>query len=337
MKADYLALERGGPVWNKSDFLFESHRIPYLHAWREFLFFWRIIARYEVVHSHFAMRLTRSGWEYPLLKKMGRKIVVHFRGCEVRNRERNMLLHPQVNICQQCDYNAIICRDPVRINAVRMAQEYGDLFLVTTPDMKDFVPDAIHFPFFLPQLNYEEYADLAKERLGREEIKIVHVTGHPGIEGTSVIAQAIEHLKTKGYRINFVFLHLIHHDQVLREIASADLTIGKMKMGYYANAQIESMYLGVPAITYVRPEFITSELENSGFIFCTLANLEETLEYYLSHPEELERKRQIARSSIMNLHNDERLGRRMIELYEKAKTGSETISQLSRSQLTKLG
>jgi hypothetical protein len=174
----------------------------------------------------------------------------------------------------------------------------------------------------LPQLNYDEYADLAKERPDRKEIKIVHVTGHPGIEGTSAITQAIEHLKGKGYRINFVFLHLIHHDQVLREIATADLTIGKMKMGSYANAQIESMYLGVPAITHVRREFMTAELENSGFIFCTLQNLEETLEHYLNYPEELERKRQIARSSIMSLHNDECLGRRMVELYEQIKKGA---------------
>jgi hypothetical protein len=321
MKADYLALERRGAIWDKSDYVFEPHPIPFLHALREFFAFWRIVAKYEIIHSHFAMRLTRSGWEYPLLKKMGRKIVVHYRGCEVRNRERNMALHPEVNICQQCDYNASICRDPIRINSVRMARTYGDLFLVTTPDMKDFVPDAIHFPFFLPQINPEAYIPLAEERPNRDEIKIVHVTGHPGIEGTREITQAIERLKAKGYRINFVFLHIIHHDHVLREIATADLTIGKMKMGYYANAQIESMYLGVPAITYVRPEFMTPELEKSGFIFCTLQNLEETLEYYLSHPKQLERKRQIARSSIMSLHSDERLAGQMIELYEKIKAG----------------
>jgi glycosyltransferase involved in cell wall biosynthesis len=319
MKADYLALERGGLIWDKSDYLFQSHRIPFLHALREFSFFWRIVSKYEIIHSHFAMMLTASGWEYPLLKKMGRKIVVHYRGCEVRNREKNMALHPEVNICQQCDYNASICRDPVRMTLVRRAQEYGDLFLVTTPDMKDFVPSAIHFPFFLPQIDYTEYARFAKERPNPEEIKIVHVTGHPGLEGTNQISQAIEHLKAKGYCINFVFLSFVNHEQVLREIASADLTIGKMKMGYYAYAQLESMYLGVPAITWVRPEFMTDELQNSGFIFCALHNLEETLEYYLSHPQALEEKRKIARTSIMELHSNERLGRRLIGYYEQIK------------------
>ena len=118
--------------------------------------------------------------------------------------------------------------------------------------------------------------------------------------------------------MSFRFLHLVGHDQVLREIAAADLTIGKMKMGHYANAQIKSMLLGVPAVTHLRREFMTPELERSGFIFTTLAELEGTLEHYLRHPEELERKRKIARSSILELHDNERLGKRMIALYRAA-------------------
>ena len=58
------------------------------------------------------------------------------------------------------------------------------------------------------------------------------------------------------------------HDQVIKAFSEADLAIGKMKMGYYANTQIESMVIGVPTITYVRPEFITKELQDSGFILC---------------------------------------------------------------------
>jgi glycosyltransferase involved in cell wall biosynthesis len=322
MKADFLALGRGGPVWDEADYVFEAGRIPGLQAWHEFRFFWRVVARYEIIHSHFAMMLTETGWEYPLLKKMGRRVVVHYRGCEARNRKVNMALHPEVNICQQCDYNATICTDPVRLNRVRLARKYGDLFLITTPDMKDFVPNAIHFPFFLPQINHhEDYVAAANERSKRNEIKIVHVTGHPGIEGTEEIIKAIDNLKAKGYPINFVFLHIVHHDQVLREIASADLTIGKMKMGYYANAQVESMYLGVPAITWVRPEFMTVELENSGFIFTELKNLEQTLEYYLSHPDALDQKRKIARSSIIDLHGDELLAKRLLKLYADLRKG----------------
>lgn len=318
MKADYLAMEESTKIWDKADYVFVPRGVPAVQVWQEFLFFWRVVVRYEVIHSHFGMHQTSRGWEYRILKRMGRKIVIHFRGCEVRDRQLNMRLHPEENICENCDYHGSICTDPVRRRRRKLGQRFGDLILVTTPDMNDFLPGAVCFPFFLPDIRQEDYLTGEKKWPEREEFRIVHVTGHPGIEGTDEIRRAIDGLRAKGYPVSFRFLHLVGHDQVLREIAAADLTIGKMKMGHYANAQIESMLLGVPAVTHLRREFMTPELERSGFIFTTLAELEGTLEHYLRHPEELERKRKIARSSILELHDNERLGKRMIALYRAA-------------------
>lgn len=311
IQADYLALNDNSSSWDQFDFLFpRTARIPL--RIEEFLFFWRVIAKYKIIHSHFGLTLSTSGWELPLLKKMGRRIIVHYRGCEARNQARNMELHPAINICQECDYNGMICR--VGAKRVALAQIYGDAFIVTTPDMKDFMPDAIHLPFFLPEVDYEEYKSIERSLSGRP-FKIVHATNHPGIEGTRHIQSAVDSLKTKGYDIDFVFLKGVDPEKILEEIRTADLTIGKMKMGYYANAQIESMFLGVPAVTYVRPEFITPELKESGFIFTNLRGLESTLEYYILNPAELTQKRNTARDSILNLHNEELLTRILLSIY----------------------
>lgn len=310
--ADYLAIGDDTSTWDRFDFLFpRTGRIPF--RVEEFLFFWRVVAKYQVIHSHFGLMLSTSGWELPLLKKMGRKIVAYYGGCEARNQARNMELHPAYNICQECDYNGMICRTGVK--RVALAQKYGDTFLVTTPDMKDFMPDAIHFPFFLPEVDYETYKAIERPLFGRP-FKIVHATNHPGIEGTRHIHAAIDALKVKGYDIDFVFLKGVEPERILKEIQTADLTIGKMKMGYYANAQIESMFLGVPAVTYIRPEFMTKELEESGFIFTSLSELESTLEYYISHPAKLAKKRIIARKSIHDLHNEEYLTQILLSVYK---------------------
>src|SRR5690606_28763757 len=106
------------------------------------------------------------------------------------------------------------------------------------------------------------------------EFKIVHVTNQPGIEGTRHIESAIARLKGKGWPVRFVWLHGRRHEEVLAELATADLAIGKMKMGYYANAQIESMAMGVPTVTHVRESFMTDELRDSGFILATMDTLE---------------------------------------------------------------
>src|SRR5262245_55056067 len=89
MRADYLAVGTS-PVWNRFDYQIVGSPWLFVSVAREFLLVWRVIARYEIVHLHFMVTPTRSGWELPLLKRMGRKVVVHYRGCEIRDRERNM-------------------------------------------------------------------------------------------------------------------------------------------------------------------------------------------------------------------------------------------------------
>lgn len=310
MRADYLAIGRNSH-WDRSDYNLVPSPYPLLRVLQEFRMFWRVVARYETIHAHFMYTLSQEGWELPILKRLGRRLVVHFRGCEARDRDLNMALHPDVSICQECDHRPPICKLPQSARRREWARCYADAVLVTTPDMKDFNPDAIHFPFFAP--DHPPPGERYKEPDGA--FKIVHVTNQPGIEGTRHIEKAIDNLRRKGWPIRFVWIHGRQHDEVLRELADADLAVGKMKMGYYANAQIESMTMGVPTVTFVRENLMTDELRESGFIFATLATLESVIEHYLSHPDDLAAKRAKARSSILALHDNAALSRRLAGMY----------------------
>lgn len=310
VRADYLAVGHS-PVWSLSDFQIASTGFPLFTPFREFFVIWRIVAHYEILHLHFMVTPTRTGWELPLLKRMGRKIVVHYRGCEIRDREQNMAMHPAINICQECDYDPWPCQAPYNLARRALAVRYADAHLVTTPDLKEFAPQAAHMPFFAPAAIAE-----STPAIGAHEFRIVHATNHPGIEGTRHVRAAIDRLRAKGFKIRFDVFQGARHQDVLTALATADLAVGKMKMGYYANAQIESMAAGVPTITYVRPELMTAELERSGFIFATLASLESVLEHYLSNPQALAEKRAVARASILAIHDNARVSRRYIDVYE---------------------
>ncbi len=319
-KADYLAISPPNKTWGKSDFVFMAKGKPHQRLWQEFRFFWKKVATYEIIHLHFMQHFTQTGWELKYFKKAGGKIVVHYRGCRVRDKEKNKILQPNPihNICHHCDYNASICSSPKSIDKQRVTGKYGDFFLATTPDLTDFDSRAVHFPFFAPiSDNLPALAPtVTPETKDNEAFKIVHVTNHPGIEGTELIQKAIDNLMAKGFNIDFNFLKGVSYEEALASYQNADLSIGKMKMGYYANAQIESMFFGVPTVTYIRKEFRTEALENSGLIITDLDDLEKTLEYYISHPEALAQKQKIARSSILELHDNHKLAQRNIEIYQ---------------------
>jgi hypothetical protein len=319
--ADYLAVGES-PVWAQSDHQINNTGSPLFTPFREFALVWRVVSRYEIIHAHFMVTATRSGWEVPLLKRMGRTWVAHFRGCEVRDREQNMAMHPAVNICQECDYDPLPCKAPHNIARRALAARHADATLVTTPDLKDFAPHAEHMPFFLPP----DVEVAPAPSAGSRPFVIVHATNHPGIEGTRHIREAIDRLRSKGYRIEFRFLSGARHRDVLDALTTADLAIGKLKMGYYANAQIESMAAGVPTVTCVREQFMTPELRESGFIFTSLDRLEATLEYYLANPDALAAKRALARSTISALHDNRALSRRYRDVYDRARAGQRTAA-----------
>lgn len=310
MKADYLAIG-ASPFWHRCDFQQLDEPRPLRRALSEFRMLWGVLARYEIIHLHFMITLSEDGWELAFLKRMGRKVVVHYRGCEIRDRERNMALHPEINLCQQCDYNATICKSLVNLRRRAVSRRMGDAFLVTTPDMLDFAPDAEHMPFFMPDVEPEP------RRARQGTFRIVHVTAHPGLEGTAAIRRAIERLRVKGHDVEFVLLKDVLHREVLEAYRTADLAIGKMKMGYYANAQVESLALGVPTITHVRPEFVTEEILRSGLILTTLDRVEETIEKYLTDPQALEAKRAAARASAERLHGRSMVAARLVAVYDR--------------------
>lgn len=317
--ADYLAVG-DSPWWKDADFHYQPRRMGPLTVLLEMWWVWRVVSRYQIVHSHFMVSVSRTGWEWPLLRKMGRSIVVHYRGCEIRDRDVNVRLHPAMNICQECDYNPAPCATPLNVSRRRLAAQWGSAFLVTTPDMKDFAPNALHIPFFVTSRTTPQVAGARK--FG--SFKIVHATNHRGIEGSRHIRAAIDEVIRRGHDIRYVELHGVTHQRVLAELADADLTIGKMKMGYYANLQIESMASGVPSITYVRPELMTDALRESGFIFATLDTLADVLDFYLSNPAALEAKRAQARRSILALHDNASIARQYRELYDRLGADSNT-------------
>ena len=317
MAADYLAIG-SSEYWNRCDFQLRPSLVPMVRVLQEMWVLWRIVVKYEVIHCHFMITLSKTGWELPLLKRMGRKVVVNFRGCDIRSRELNMRMHPDMNICQRCDYAPHYpCQSAEVLHRRRLAEKYGDLVLVTTPDLQDFVRDSIHFTFFCPEelINTQPLSFKNTIERSRWPFRIFHTTTHPGIEGTLEIQDTIDRLRRKGYDIEFVFLTGVPFESVLEECAKADVSIGKMKMGYYANSQIESMLLGVPSITYVRPQFITADFKDSGFIIASLNELEATLEHYMKHPDELDELRRKARLSALRLHDNDMLGKKLRGLY----------------------
>lgn len=290
------------PHWNKADVKLPHLANPVAAALRDLLCLVTVVARHEVVHSHCMMGISHYQWELLVLRLVGRRIVAHIRGCEGRSPQA--FDNPSINICANCDY----WPKPLCLYRENRRRRWifgllANQILVTTPDLMDFWPSATHVRFFLPA--HSEGGDPRQTWTPAtgQPLRIVHVTNQPGIEGTDTIRGVVSQLVDKGNPLQFTHLSNVSHAQVMQAYANADLAIGKMKMGYYANAQIESMLLGIPTITWIRPDLLTQDVEDAGFILSSLDDLEAVLKRILSNPDILARAAARSQAGIRALHD----------------------------------
>ena len=287
LKSDCLMLNVGADkgILNLGwDYAMAANLSPAKRWWIEHYYLWTVLARYDVIHSHFKIFLSDTGWELEYLKRLGKILVFTFRGCDVRHRSLNMRLQPELNCCQECDYPIGSCDTPYQFQQIAIAQKYGDLFFVTTPDLVDFVRGSEHVPFVHPV--GVDFGDIVAAPKEPGMFRVVTSSNHHGIDGTRFIRDAVARLQKEGRRVELVEVSNMPYREALAVYKSADVYAGKLRMGYYNNANIESMMLGVPNMSYIRDEF-QSIVPDSPIIVSRPDTIYDRLREYLDKPDEL--------------------------------------------------
>ena len=96
---------------------------------------------------------------------------------------------------------------------------------MTTRKLLDFYPEATHIPFF--SINEKNHYQTPKKI-----IKIIHTLTN---QFTNQIIKVINQLKNEGFLIDFIYLKDKKFDEVINKLKSCHLSIGKLRMGDYAN------------------------------------------------------------------------------------------------------
>ena len=328
LKADYLAFTHrfSRSSWLRADVLGADFLVnplvplSFLGFWGEVWRFYRVVLRYKVLHCHSLRFPSDSGWELPYLKGTGTKIVIHYRGCDIRNPELYLKSAEQGYhyACEQCDYAKSYCKNKRKEDLRHLAEKFGDCFLVTTPDLLDFVPHARLIPFFAPLSDFDQ---VSPKRASKAQFEVVHATNHEGIDGTRHIIEAVERLKSEGHDVHLNILKRCPYDEAMLFYKGADLAVGKLFMGFYANFQVETMMLGTPTACYIRGD-LKKYMNGIEIIEVSPETVYNVLKRCISEPEKLKALGNRQREQAGRVHNNKELTSELVELYKKL-TGQE--------------
>ncbi len=202
--------------------------------------------RWDVFHFHFGRTLIPPhNFDLPLYRTLGKKVVFHYHGCDVRNRAHMKATHAR-STCTECDPFCLPARQQ-RILA--SARRWADAEIVSTPDLLESAPGAqqVHVAVWLPDYPFTEPR--------REPKRVLHAPTNRLIKGTRHVEAAFEQLRPRFPGVEFRTVEKVPWAGLRELMRECDVFVDQLFMGWYGMVSVEAMALGKPALAFVRPDF----------------------------------------------------------------------------------
>ena len=236
------------------------------------------LRRYDVFHLYFGSTLLpRPNPDLPLLRSLGKRVVFHFCGCDVRQRELTLRQY-SLSGCTDC-----MSRICLHMNHPRLAA--SDLAIVSTPDLLEFVPGAHLLPGPVDLERWTPKAARQEPISDRDVVRIVHVPSDREIKGTKYLVDAIERLKSAGYPVELDLLEGTTHEQIQSVSECADIAVDQLMIGAYGTVSIEMMAKGMPVVCRIRDDLRQYYPPDLPIVSAEPGSIYEVLESLITHPE----------------------------------------------------
>lgn len=218
-----------------------------------FLFFVWALKHYKVFHFFWGVSLW-NWWRFhlidlPILKLLGKKIIVHFRGLDIVDikhfdylRDKNRGISPLKPPLSRPDQQ----------KRLRKWIRYADIILVSEPDLFEVVPQAVLSPQVIDLTYWTAVNKPSSETDGI--IRIVHAPSSRRKKGTDFIEEAIIRLKEKGYPVELVLAENLPHHKIKELYEISDIGIDQVLYGWHGKVSVELMALGKPVVCNIDTE-----------------------------------------------------------------------------------
>ena len=265
------------------------------------------VARHDVYHFHFGRTLIPPhNFDLPLYRALGKKLVFHYHGCDIRSRAHMLATHTR-STCTECDPFCIPKRQ-ARIH--REAAAYAHAELVSTPDLLESVPTArqVHVAAWLP--DYQPHAFREVPEL------VLHAPTNRLIKGTSHIEAAYAKLRPRFPGVEFRTVEKVPWGGLRDLMAECDVFVDQVFMGWYGMVSVEAMALERPALAYMRPDF-EARAVGCPIVRTSIETLAEDLAALLDDAPRRRALGERGRAWVEKEHEAHVIARQLLELYHE--------------------
>lgn len=161
-----------------------------------------------------------------------KKIVCFFVGNDIRAPQLSIEFARQRGIEVSANYYSLV--DPFKLSdqydidkrrLARVTDRYADIIFNAKVDQVSYLrKHTLPFIYFYPDDNFSQneakFDDLS-------EVRVVHAPSSPITKGTQLVRAAIARVKREGYPINYIELHGVDNEIVLKELRNAHIVLNE--------------------------------------------------------------------------------------------------------------
>jgi glycosyltransferase involved in cell wall biosynthesis len=252
-----------------------------LTQWRALL---GLLPRTDVFHFYFGLTLVPRSVQFPILRALRKKSVLHYLGSDIRG------------------------KSPAELAFGKKAGAQ----LVGSYDAIRWVPEAEVIPPGLDVASIEPtYPSVDSKRP-----VILHAPSSRRRKGTEHVVAACD-----GLDADLVLVEGLRHDEAFERYREADIVVDQLNAGWYGLFAIECMALGKPVVTFLHDEAVQRSEKAFGrpvpIVSATKDDLRSRLEPLVADAVERRRIGEASRSYVEQVHDLELVADRLLALYAR--------------------
>jgi hypothetical protein len=200
----------------------------------------------------------------------------------------------------------------------------GDHFFVTTPDLALQWPGAEWLPFIPP--TGVDFERIFAAQHDSNIFRVVTSSNHPALDGVEFVRAAVSRLQAEGKSIELIEVKGLPYEKALAVYKSADVYAGKLRLGYYNNANIETMLMEIPNMSFIREEFLPLAGADCPIINTRPETVYANLAFWLERRDELKEIGRRSRLYILRRHDPDQIAERLKRCYHELLTAGRVSS-----------
>jgi glycosyltransferase involved in cell wall biosynthesis len=249
--------------------------------------------------------------DLPLLKSLGKKIFVHFRGLDLIDLKHFDYLRAKT--AGDVMFEPPISR-PGQLTSLRKWRKYADKLLVSEPDLMRVTPEAV---LVQQALRLDEWVPSNNKGSLDKTIRIAHAPTLRRKKGTEFIVDAVQRLKDEGLPVELILIENIPANQVKPLYESCDIIVDQVLYGWYGKVSIEAMALGKPAVCYIDPQWQPYR-PDCPIVNAKPENLKENLQRLVENEELRHKLGETGMAYAKKYHDIKSITDQCLEIYTEA-------------------